>query len=215
MHWVYYAGRWVTWLILLLFTRWRVTGKENIPAHGPLLIVANHLGVADPPILGAVIPRKMVFLAKEELFQARYSSYFIRNFGTLPVRRGGLNREMLKQAEHWLAQGMALVMFPEGSRSQDRRLQPALPGTALLASRIKVPILPVGITGTEKIRGLGWCLRRPRININIGAPFQPPSNNKLDKTERDKLTNSIMEHIAALLPQEYRGSYTGKAGGKD
>ena len=210
MHWVYYAGRWATKIVLLLLTRWQVTGKENIPGHGPLLIVANHLNLADPPILGASIRRKMVFMAKEELFQTRISSYFVRNYGAFPVRRGGLNRKTLKDAEQHLAQGLALVMFPEGRRSKDCQLQPAFPGTALLASRIGAPILPIGISGTEKIRGLGWCLHRPKISINIGTPFQPPANNKLDRTDLVKLTNSIMEHIAALLPQEYGGSYTGE-----
>ena len=209
MHWVYYAGRWATKIVLLLLTRWRVTGKENIPGQGPLLIVANHLHIADPPILGASIPRKMLFMAKEELFQARFSSYFVRNYGAFPVRRGGLNRKTLKQAEQQLAQGIALVMFPEGRRSQNCRLQPAFPGTALLASRSGAPILPVGITGTERIKGLGWCLRRPRITINIGTPFQPPVNTKLNRTELNQLTKSIMEHIATLLPIEYRGDYAG------
>ena len=93
MHWVYYAGIFVTRMILLLFTRWQVQGKKNIPARGPLLIVANHINLADPPVLGVSLGRKMVFMAKEELFRHRFTSYFIRNSGAFPVRRGGLDRK--------------------------------------------------------------------------------------------------------------------------
>ena len=208
MHWFYYFGRFLIRLLMLLLTRWQVKGKENIPCQGPLLIVANHLNLADPPILGAAIRRKAVFMAKEELFQQRFSSYIVRNLGAFPVRRGGLDRKALKQAEQILAQGMALIMFPEGKRSDDSQLQPAFPGSAFIASRIGAPILPVGITGTENIGGLTWWLRRPRITVNIGHVFQlPSSNSKLTRIERARLTNSIMEHIAELLPPEYRGVY--------
>ena len=211
MHWVYYFIRFLTKALLLLLTRWRVLGKENIPAQGPLLIVANHLGLADPAIIGASIRRKIMFMAKEELFHARLSSYFIRNYGAFPVRRGGLNRKTLYEAEQWLRQGYALVMFPEGGRSPNQQLQPAFAGSALIASRLGVPILPVGLTGTEHIHGLGWCLRRPEITITIGHPFPLPSgHNKLKKEERAQLTNAIMERIAELLPPKYRGKHAGE-----
>ena len=208
MHWVYYTGRFLIRMVLFLLTRWRVRGKENIPAQGPLLIVANHLSLADPPVVGASISRKAMFMAKEELFHARFSSYVIRNFGAFPVRRGGLDRKALNQAEQLLAQGMALTMFPEGKRSRNAQLQPAFPGSALIASRIGAPILPVGITGTEKIRGAAWVLHRPEITVNIGYPFYlPPVSNSLTKVELAKFTKSIMQHIAELLPLEYRGHY--------
>jgi 1-acyl-sn-glycerol-3-phosphate acyltransferase len=210
MHWVYYAGRLLVKTVLFLLTRWQLRGRENIPRNGPLLIVSNHLHIADPPIIGVAINRKAVFMAKEELFHARFSSYFVRNFGAFPVRRGGLDRKALHQAEQYLAQGMAIIMFPEGKRSHDARLQPAFPGSALIASRIGAPILPVGITGTEKVKGKTWWLRRPRITLNIGRPFQPPPEGKINKEELCRLTDSIMEHIAELLPLEYQGSYRGK-----
>jgi len=211
MNWVYYAGRWATWLLLVLFARWKVTGRNNIPAGGPLLIVANHLSLADPPIIGTSIHRRMVFLAKEDLFRARVSSYFIRNYGALSLRRGGLNRKTLASAEAWLAQGNALVMFPEGGRSPDRQLQHAFSGSAMLAIRLGVPILPVGISGTEVIKGLGWCRHRPRIGVNIGPVFMPPADGSKDRETLQTFTDTIMEHIAALLPPEYQGNkYTGK-----
>ena len=208
MSWVYYVGRFLVWVLLLLFTRWRVRGRENVPDHGPLLIVANHLHLADPPILGLAVGRRVRFMAKIELFRSRFSGYFIRNLGAFPIHRGRLDRKALNQAEHWLLQGVALVMFPEGKRSKNAQLQPAFSGSALIASRIGAPILPAGIAGTEKIKGVTWWLRRPEITINIGRPFYPPAvNEKLTKAELAQLTNSIMEHIAELLPPEYRGNY--------
>ena len=215
MHLVYYAARLLVRATLLLLTRWRLRGRENIPRQGALLIVANHLNLTDPPIIGVSINRKAIFMAKEELFRTKFSSYFIQNFGAFPVRRGGLDRKALYQAEQHLAQGLAIIMFPEGKRSKDARLQSAFPGSALIASRFGAPILPVGISGTEKIKGKRWWLHRPRITVNIGHPFQLPSaNSKLNKAELAQLTDSIMEHIAELLPPEYRGNYRGDSTGR-
>ncbi|GAG46098.1 unnamed protein product, partial [marine sediment metagenome] len=79
------------------------------------------------------------------------------------------------------------------------------------ASHNGVPILPVGITGTEKIKGVSWILRRPQITVNIGHPFNlPPVSSRLTKAELTELTNFIMRHVAELLPPEYRGDYTGQ-----
>jgi len=208
MPWFYYLVRVVVRILLILLTRWRVRGKENIPGQGPLLIIANHLNLADPPILSASLNRKLVFMAKEELFRSPFSGYFIRGFGAFPVRRGQLDREALRQADQALAQGRALVMFPEGMRSQGSQLRRAFPGAARIAQHSGAPVLPVGITGTEKIKGATWLLRRPQIMVNIGRPFYlPPVGSKLTKSELAELTNYIMGQIAELLPPEYRGHY--------
>ena len=209
MPWFYYVVRAIVWILLILLTRWRVRGKENIPSQGSLLIVANHLSLADPPILAVSFNRKAVFMAKEELFRSPFSGYFMRGLGAFPIHRGRLDRKALRQADQVLAQGQALAMFPEGMRSHRSRLQRAFPGSALIASRSGVPILPVGITGTEKIKGAAWLLHRPQVTINIGHPFHlPPASSKLTKGELAELTNTIMEQIAKLLPSEYRGYYT-------
>jgi len=195
-------------MLLLLLTRWRVRGRENVPSQGPLLVVANHLNLADPPLLFVSLGRKVVFMAKEELFRVRFISYFIRGFGAFPVHRRQLDRKALRQAAQLLANGMALVTFPEGTRSKNAQLQPAFSGSALIALRSGVPILPIGITGTERIKGVAWLLRRPEITVNIGHPFHlPPASSKLTKVELAKLTNYMMGRVAELLPQEYRGNY--------
>jgi 1-acyl-sn-glycerol-3-phosphate acyltransferase len=180
-----------------------------------LLVVVNHLNFADPPIIGVSVNRKAIFLAKEELFRSRLSGYIVRNYGAFPVRRGGMNREAMRKSKQLLAQGMALIMFPEGRRSQNAQLESAFSGAALIAARSDVPILPIGIVGTEKIEGTTWWLRRPQITVNIGHPFYlSPVNHKLTRVKLTEFTHSIMGHIAELLPIEYRGDYDGQKSGK-
>lgn len=208
IRWFYYVARFIVVIILRLFTRWQVKGKENIPSQGAVLIVVNHLNLADPPLVSVSLNRKAIFMAKEELFRSRFSSYFISSFGAFPVHRGRLDRKALHQAERVLAKGLALVMFPEATRSKTAQLQSAFPGSALIALRSGVPILPVAITGTERIKGITWILRRPLITITFGHPFRLPSvNGKASKSELSELTNIIMGHIAELLPVGYRGIY--------
>jgi 1-acyl-sn-glycerol-3-phosphate acyltransferase len=207
MSWFYYVGRVIARLILVLFTRFEVKGKENVPRHGAVLVSANHLNLADPPVLAMSLGRVCIFMAKEELFRSAFSRYFVSRFGAFPVHRARLDREALRQAESVLSKGRALIMFPEGGRS-DGRLQSAFTGAALIARRAGVPVLPVGITGTDKMRGTGWIFRRPRITVNIGIPFRlPASTGKTRRAELVEHTNTIMERIAGLLPAEYRGHY--------
>ncbi len=171
-------------------------------------MVCNHLSLADPPLLAYSIDRKMIFMAKEELFRYGPLTYFIKNFGAFPVRRGKMNLEAFRRAEEVLAQHLALAIFPEGMRSRSGALKEALPGVALLAKRSGAPVLPVGISGSERIKGLTWLMRRPAVNINIGQIFYPKLTP--DRIERNPLrgaTSDIMEHIAELLPAAYRGIY--------
>ncbi len=211
MHWVYYFGRVLIHILVFPFAKWRIKGKENVPASGPLLIVCNHLHIADPPMVAASIPLKCVFMAKEDLWKNWWSRFWVENFGAFPVRKGAIDRKTLHTAENWLKQGVSLVMFPEGSRSKGAGMQPALPGAALIASRLGIPILPVSITGTDKLKNLLWCVfHRPTITVTIGKPFRPPSGNgKLTRGQRKKLMDGIMKKIAALLPTEYHGVYAG------
>ena len=210
MHWIYYVACFLTRVILFLFTRWRVLGREHIPAEGPLLVAANHMSLTDPPIVGVSIKRPAMSLAKEELFRSRIQQYIFHNFGAFPIRRGGMNRNLLRFAERWFGEGMALIVFPEGRRSMEGQLVDAFSGAALIAVRNGVPILPVGIHGTEKITGLTWWLRRPRVTVNIGRPFNLPSvNGKVTREQLAEFTHSIMGRIAELLPEEYRGQYNG------
>ncbi|MDP2730001.1 MAG: lysophospholipid acyltransferase family protein [Dehalococcoidales bacterium] len=193
--------------ILRLLFRWRIQGKESIPGQGPLLVVANHVNLIDPVLLGAGFDRRLIFMAKKELFRFRLIGYFLNWLGAFSVHRGQVDREALFQAENVLNEGQALFIFPEGRRSHNGRLQIGYPGSARIALHNNVPVLPVGIIGTGKIKGVGWILKRPEITLKIGQPFHLPTNGKVSRQELTESTNTIMEHIAELLPLEYRGYY--------
>jgi 1-acyl-sn-glycerol-3-phosphate acyltransferase len=206
--WFYHFSGLLVRMLFLLLTRRQVRGRENIPGEGPLLIVSNHISLVDIPLLGVSFGRKVIFMAKKELFRFRFLNYFMRILGSFPVHRGRLDREALRQSLQVLADGLALVVFPEGTRSNSARLRPAFSGSALVALRSGAPVLPVGIAGTEKFKSVGGALRRPQVTVNIGCPFYlPPINSRPTKVELAKLTDSIMRRIAELLPPEYRGHY--------
>lgn len=208
MLWLYKVGELSVRLMFFLLTRCQVRGKENVPAHGSVLVVANHLNVADPPLVGISLGRKSRFMAKEALFRSPLLRFILVSVGAFPVNRQRLDRGTLRRAEEALTQGFPLVMFPESTRSKNNQLQSAFPGAAMLAARSGVPILPIGITGTERMRGVGWWLTRPRLTVNIGVPFHLPSvNGKLTRAELNGYTEIIMRRIASLLPTEYRGAY--------
>ena len=190
---------------------WEVVGRENVPLTGSLILAANHVHVLDPFFLAFGFPRWINFMAKEELFRSPFLRPYLRWAGSFSIRRGGKIREkqeVLKNAADALERGSMLGVFPEGSRSRDGRLRKAKPGCAVIASQTGAPILPVGVVGTDRIKGINWLWKRPGIVVNIGKPFTlPPTHGKASKSQRQLLTTRIMTEIAALLPPEYQGAY--------
>ena len=198
-------------VVVWTFGRYEVIGKARVPADGPLIVVSNHLNNADPPLLGAAIPRRIHFMAKQELFNSRFG-WAMRWFGAFPVRRFEADLAALRAAQGILKEGAVIGMFPEGHRSRTGGMGPPHPGTALIALRTGAPLLPVAITGTEHIRTPLVLLRKPRIRVVIGEPFILPRAPRTSAEQVREGTEEIMRRIAALLPPSYRGQYSDGAG---
>lgn len=205
MSWFFYLSKGSLQIFFFLFTRLKVNGREHIPASGPLVVVPNHMTYAEPQLIGFLVTRKMRFAAKEQLFRSKSGNMIMRALGCFPVYQGVADRKTIRLMEQYVKDGFALVIFPEGTRSQNAELIPALNGSALIAQRTGAFILPVGISGTEALDGLFWFFKRPQITVNFGKPFQLPSNE--EKLSRENATTFIMEHITDLLPAEYHGVY--------
>lgn len=199
-----YALRGVLWVL----GRWTVTGRENVPPTGPLLVVSNHLNNADPPILSAGLARHRVrYMAKIELFKYPFG-VVPRLYGAFPVRRFDADLAAMLNAERILKRGGVLGMFPEGTRSRTGFLGNPHPGTALIALRAGATVLPCSIVGTEQLGNPFNVLRKPRISVRIGQPISIEAVRRPTEEQVNALTDRIFSEISALLPPQYIAAYT-------
>lgn len=156
-----------------LAPRYRVTGRGNLPTRGPVLLAPNHIADLDPPAIMLSACRPLWFMAKKELFEMPVLGPFIRFAQAFPVERGGADRVALRRAETLLKAGQGVVVFPEGRLSENGELQALLPGVAMLALRANVPVVPVGLCGTNKILPYGETIPRPTL-APMAVHFGPP-----------------------------------------
>lgn len=208
-YYIYPVCNLVQRLTLRLFADYAVTGQENVPREGPLIVVANHQSNLDPSLLSASVPRRLWFLAKDTIFKPGPPRWFLRSYGAHPLKRGSIDTKAFRWLNAKLDAGETIVIYPEGTRSTGR-LQKALPGIARLALRAKAPLLPVGIVGTEGMSGFLRVINPTgTIRVKIGEPFTLPHTEKRpDSAELESLTDFIMHRIADLLPERYHGAYS-------
>lgn len=206
---VYWGSTNLLRAILTVVTRWKVTGRERVPMQGPLIVVSNHMNIADPPIVSAgVIRRRIRFMAKIEVFKLPWG-IFPRLYGAFPVRRFEADMGALMNAERILRHGEVLGMFPEGTRSRTGKVGKPHPGTALIALRTGAPILPCALVGTEQIKGPGVVLKRPTITFTIGEPIAVAQVKRPTEEQIAELTDRIFAAITSMLPAKYLHTYTG------
>ncbi len=203
-------------LAMRLLTRTRIEGLEHLPRRGAGVVVCNHIHAIDPAFLVGGLPRRITMIAKEESRRGPLRIFWPMA-GVITIRRGAGDRQAIEQAEHALAQGLLVGLFPEGTRSRDGRLQRGQGGAALLAAQAGVPIIPAAITGTRGVfhHGFPWVtLPRARVTLRLGPPFYVavvPGESR--HAARRRQADEIMRQIAALLPPEMRGPYGEPAGG--
>lgn len=191
---------------------------DAIPKTGPLIIAANHASNFDPVVLGAWLAprlgRRMHWLGKKELFDWPILGWLARNGGVHPVDRDAADVDAFRLAKRILDEGHALFVFPEGTRSRDGALQVARDGVAVLALRTDATILPIGISGSQRVWPRGQKLPHPggRVSVRIGRPFRLADELPADvdrKAAKRLATDHIMRRIAELLPVDQRGAYGG------
>jgi len=208
-HAIYYWVNVLTWvrLIVLVVIQRDVQGMERLPHRGGLILAGNHLNLADPPILTAIMPRRIVWMGKQELFDIPVFGFLYHLFGCIPVRRFRADLRALRHSEEALRRGLMLGMFPEGTRSGESGLGRGEPGTAILAMRTNTPVQPVAIWGTEGVKLPRAFLQRTTVHIRFGEPFLLPRPERLTKEAVEEGTETIMRRIAEMLPERYRGIY--------
>jgi 1-acyl-sn-glycerol-3-phosphate acyltransferase len=152
----------------------RTVGLENLPPSGAFILAPIHRSNLDWLLVARVTRRRLRYMAKAEVWKAKRLGRFIEALGAFPVNRSGADREALERCRSVLLGGEPLVMFPEGTRRSGPLVDELREGVAYLALRAQVPVVPVGIGGSEKAMPRGSALPRPgRIDIVIGKPIEP------------------------------------------
>lgn len=198
---------------------WRPTveGIEHVPMSGPVLIASNHLSFADSVVIPIVAPRKVVFLAKAEYFtgsgiKGRMSKAWFEGLGMVPVDRSDTQAALksLDIALEVLGRGEAFGIYPEGTRSRDGKLYRGRTGIAQLALTAGVPVVPVGLIGTENLQPVDSALpKRAKVTVRFGKPldFTGRFDGVAPGRARRQVTDEIMDAIHALTGQERVEAY--------
>ncbi|TNM49525.1 1-acyl-sn-glycerol-3-phosphate acyltransferase [Nocardioides albidus] len=198
---------------------WRPTveGVHNVPMTGPVLLASNHLSFVDSVVIPIVAPRKVVFLAKSDYFtgsgvRGRLQRAWFEGLGMVPVDRDDTRAALnsLDVALEVLGRGEAFGIYPEGTRSRDGRLYRGRTGVAQLALTAGVPVVPVGLLGTDELQPVDTNLPRlAKVTVRFGKPldFAGRFDGLAPGRARREATDEIMAAIHALTGQELAGAY--------
>jgi 1-acyl-sn-glycerol-3-phosphate acyltransferase len=180
-------------------------GRENVPATGAYILVANHTSWKDPPIVSLAITTPIRWMAKTEVFDYPIIGFLLRGIGNFAIRRGESDRRSIALALAVLQKGLPLGVFPEGHRSESKALLRGRPGISLLADRADALIVPCGIVGTPTARLR--LFRRAEVTLSFGRPFRISELPPEVRRDRQATADAIMLRLAQMLPIAMRGVY--------
>jgi 1-acyl-sn-glycerol-3-phosphate acyltransferase len=212
----YFIGWCLFRLLYATYFRWRVYHPERVPLQGPVILASNHLSFLDPPLVGAGIRRPINYLARKTLFRYPGIGALLRSWNSVPVDRDGGSAAGLKEILDRLKRGGAIIMFPEGTRSLDGRLQPARSGIGLAIIKSAAPVVPVRVFGTFEAFGKRVSFPRPhRLQVKYGQPIdfaglraeaQSCSKDRLKEIYQEA-ADQLMVAIANLHPGTDRSTF--------
>jgi 1-acyl-sn-glycerol-3-phosphate acyltransferase len=184
--------------------RARFVGRENLPAQGGYILASSHRSMMDIPFAAQLSPRPLRFMGKASLFKVPVLGWLFRVLGGFEVQRDGSDRKALRESISMLQGGEVLLVYPEGTRQNGPKIEPLQPGAAYLALRAGVPIVPVGMAGTEEIlRSEGQHLPRfGRVTIVAGPPIVPAprtGSGVVPRAEVDALTAELHEALQQVF----------------
>jgi 1-acyl-sn-glycerol-3-phosphate acyltransferase len=190
----------LTAALMRLYFRLEARGVEHVPRTGPVLLVSNHSSVLDPPVIGAVTPRPLSFLAKAELFRIPLFGGFIRRLNARPVRREGADAGALRTALRVLGENRVLLTFPEGTRGEEGVLRPAKAGAGMLAVLSGATVVPVYLSGTGRAWPRGRRVPRPaKITVHFGPALVLPRHEGRDRRQHyEAVSRAMMAAITEL-----------------
>jgi 1-acyl-sn-glycerol-3-phosphate acyltransferase len=185
---------------------WRLTieGRENVPAAGAFVLAPVHRSFIDFALVSGVTRRRMRYMGKDSLWKVSLFGRFISALGAFPVRRGAADREALRRSIEVVERGEPLVLFPEGTRRFGPTIEHLFDGAAYVAARAGVPVVPVGIGGSERAMKKGRKLPRPvKIHIVVGKPLHPPvsSDRRASRRAVHELTEELLVELQRLFEE--------------
>ena len=205
--WFWFA-RWVVELFCRAFWRVELVGLDKVPRRGPYVIAPVHRSNVDTLLAGCLTRRRIRFMGKDSLWKYRVSGALFSSLGGFPVHRGTPDREALRTCEQALAAGEPVVLFPEGTRQSGPTVQPLFEGAVFVAARAGVPIVPVGIGGSEWAMPKGSKTLKPvKVAIVVGDPIEPPARAEGARVSRRSVAEGsalLHERLQALFDDALR-----------